>query len=268
MMRQSTMLFFFLLGSASLVCAAPESAPAAVPAAPKAPELPLPTDPVVIKNDSSFAVGYQLGQVFLQQLGSRGVTGADLDMDSFLKGFKNSIDGGQLGEPEQRKLGAALQALDKQLQERRAKLAAVNAEAGKKFLEENKKKPGVTVTASGLQYEVLKPGTGPKYAGDGKDGAQFSVRYEGRFIDGKKFDGNMQGEPVTFTLQVVPGFREALMAMPTGSIWRLYIPAELGYGDKGAGATIPPGSALIFDLELVELMKAPAPTAPSQPPGQ
>ena len=118
-MRKSTVFFLSMLGTAGLALAAAEPTAGAAPApaapaapAPAAPEIPLPTDPAVIKTDSSFAVGYQLGQVFLQQLGSRGVTGADLDMDAFLKGFKNSIDGGQLSEAEQGKLGAALQALD------------------------------------------------------------------------------------------------------------------------------------------------------------
>lgn len=265
-MKFSTTTLFALLVAAPLLMAAPGQT---VPeggeqaGAPAAPEVPLPTDPVVIKTDSSYAFGFQFGQYFLQQLGTRGVQAADVDLDAFMKGFEKSIGGAQITPEEQKKLGAALQAFDKQLQERRAKVAAENTEAGKKFLAEIKAKPGVSATQSGLLYEVIKAGEGKKYSGDGSDNPQFKVRYEGRFIDGKKFDGDLTGQPVTFGLKVIPGFREALQLMPTGSVWRLYIPAELGYGDKGSGSAIPPGSTLIFDLELVEIS---IPTTATTPP--
>lgn len=256
---------FLFLATAPLAGAATQPAPEAgkEAAVPAEPEVPLPTDPVVIKQDSSYAFGFQFGQYFLQQLGSRGVQAADVDLDSFMKGFEKSIGGAQITPEEQQKLGAALQAFDKQLQARRAKVAAENAEAGKKFLAEIKAKPGVTATESGLMYEVIKAGEGKKYTGDGSDNPQFKVRYEGRFIDGKKFDGDLQGQPATFGLKVIPGFREALQLMPTGSLWRIYVPAELGYGDKGSGAAIPPGSTLVFDLELVEFS---IPTTATTPP--
>lgn len=225
----------------------------------------LPTDPAVIKADTSFVFGFQLGQVFQQQVGSKGITLEDVTMESFMKGFEQSMSKKPLTKDEEEKLGAALQALDKILQERMAKSNATNEAAGQKFLEENKAKKGVIVTDSGLQYEILKEGKGPKYEGDGSDNPQFKVRYEGRLIDGKKFDGNLDApEPATFTTQVIPGFREALMKMPTGSNWRLYIPSKLAYAEKGAGGVIPPGSTLIFDLELVEIGKA---EAPEMPPG-
>jgi FKBP-type peptidyl-prolyl cis-trans isomerase len=269
--RQLSLLAFFAAaslhaGSSSPTAAAPAGAEAKAPAEP---EYPVPTDPVVIKTDSSYAFGFQFGQYFLQQLGTRGVLAADVDLDAFMKGFEKSIGGAQITPEEQQKLGAALQAFDKQLQERRAKVAAENAEAGKKFLAEIKAKPGVTATASGLLYEVLKVGEGNKYEGDGSDQPQFKVRYEGRFIDGKKFDGDLKGQPATFGLTVIPGFREALKMMPVGSLWRLYIPAELGYGDRGSGATIPPGSTLIFDLEMVDFsVPASATTPPIAVPAQ
>lgn len=267
-MRISTILFP-ILAITTLASAQPAASttPAGAPGATEPAPAPvdLPTDPAVIKSDSSFVFGYQLGHVFQQQLGSKGITGADVEMTSFIKGFEKSLAKTELSQDEQKKLGASLQALDKILQERQAKLSTENAAAGKKFLEENKKKDGVKVTESGLQYEILKEGKGAKYAGDGTDNPQFKVHYEGRFIDGKKFDGNMGSpETATFTLQVIPGFAEALKMMPAGSTWRLYIPSELGYGDKGAGGTIPPGSTLIFDLELVEIAKA---EAPAMPPG-
>lgn len=223
----------------------------------------LPTDPAVIKNDSSMALGFQFGQIFLQELGSKGVVASDIDLQAFLKGFERSIGGDKIETAEQEKLGAALQAFDKELQARQTKLMQENKQAGEKFLAENKNKAGVKTTTSGLQYEILKEGTGKKYEGDGSDAPQFKVRYEGRLVNGKKFDGNLQGEPATFSLQVIPGFKEALMMMPAGSLWRLFIPSNLAYGDRPAGGgAIPPGSTLIFDLELVEVMKAPTATTP------
>lgn len=261
------------LVAVSSLCSATLS-PAAAPAAggqgaQVEPEYPIPTDPAVIKTDSSYAFGFQFGQYFLQQLGSRGVLAADVDLDAYMKGFEKSIGGAQITPEEQKKLGAALQAFDKQLQDRRAKVAAENVEAGKKFLAEIKAKPGVTATPSGLLYEVLKAGEGKKYEGDGSDQPQFQVRYEGRFIDGKKFDGDLKGQPATFGLSVIPGFREALKLMPTGSLWRIYVPAELGYGENGSGSVIPPGSTLIFDLELVDFsVPASATTPPIAVPAQ
>lgn len=257
---------FAILATASLRAGTPASSPDA-PAgaveknAPAEPAFPIPTDPAVIKADSSHAFGFQFGQYFLQEFGSKGVQAADVDLAAFMKGFEKSIGGAQITPEEQQKLGAALQAFDKQLQERRAKVALENTEAGKKFLAEIKAKPGVIATASGLLYEVLKAGEGKKYEGDGSDNPQFKVRYEGRFIDGKKFDGDLKGPPATFGMRVIPGFREALQMMPTGSLWRLYIPAEIAYGDNGS-AKIPPGSTLIFDLELVEFSVPATATTP------
>lgn len=263
-MRVSKPLILQLIAASALigaVVAAPDSSGDAPVPAKAAPELP--TDPAVIKSDSSQALGFQFGQIFLQELGSKGVTASDIDLQAFAKGFERSIGGEKIDVAEQEKLGAALQAFDKQLQARQTKLTQENKEAGEKFLAENKKKPGVKTTSSGLQYEILKEGTGKKYEGDGTDAPQFKVRYEGRLVDGKKFDGNLQGEPATFTLQVIPGFKEALMMMPSGSLWRLFIPSNLAYGDRAAGGgAIPPGSSLIFDLELVEVMKAPTATTP------
>ena len=124
-------------------------------------------------------------------------------------------------------------------------------EAGKKFLEENALKEGITKTASGLQYEVLQEGTGPKPGHT----STVEVHYEGRLINGKVFDSSYQRkETISFPLnRVIAGWTEGLQLMATGSKYRLYIPSELGYGARGAGADIPPHSALIFDVELISI---------------
>ncbi len=124
-------------------------------------------------------------------------------------------------------------------------------EAGKKFLEENALKEGITKTASGLQYEVLQEGTGPKPGPT----STVEVHYEGRLINGKVFDSSYQRkETISFPLnRVIAGWTEGLQLMATGSKYRLYIPSELGYGARGAGGDIPPHSALIFDVELISI---------------
>ena len=104
--------------------------------------------------------------------------------------------------------------------------------------------------------EVLVEGQGPKYEGDGADDPRFRLRYEGHLIDGSKFDGDINGEPKEFGLAVVPGFKEALMAMPCGSKWKLFLPPELGYGPRGAAGVIPPNAVLVFEVELIGFGKA------------
>jgi len=132
------------------------------------------------------------------------------------------------------------------------KKAAGEKEKGRQFLEQNKKKTGVTQTASGLQYEILTPGQGPKPT----SADTVKVHYAGKLLSGKEFDSSYaRGEPITLPVTgVIPGWTEALQLMPTGSKWRLYIPAALAYGDTGAGRDIPGGATLVFDVELLEIM--------------
>lgn len=131
--------------------------------------------------------------------------------------------------------------------------AQENLEAGNKFLEENKTREGVTTTESGLQYEVLTAAEGPKPV----DGDRVRVHYHGTTIDGNVFDSSVdRGEPTVFGVnQVIPGWTEALKLMPVGSKWKVFIPAELAYGKRGAGADIGPNSALVFEVELLEIVK-------------
>ena len=141
--------------------------------------------------------------------------------------------------------------------------------AGVDFLAENAKKEGVITLPSGLQYKVLKQGDGAV----AKTSDKVKVKYEGRLIDGKVFDSTDKhgGEPVTFSPnQVIKGWTEALCMMPVGSKWQLYIPQELAYGPRGAGADIPPYSTLVFDVEVLEIeapkkeVKAPEEVKPEQ----
>jgi FKBP-type peptidyl-prolyl cis-trans isomerase len=135
----------------------------------------------------------------------------------------------------------------------KGKKGAENLEIGRKFLEENKKKPGVTTTASGLQYEVIKMGTGPKPTADDK----VTTHYTGTTINGKVFDSSVQrGQPAQFGVkQVIPGWTEALQLMPVGSKWKLYIPSNIAYGERGAGQDIGTNETLIFEIELISIDK-------------
>jgi FKBP-type peptidyl-prolyl cis-trans isomerase FklB len=142
--------------------------------------------------------------------------------------------------------------IQKKLQEFMANKINADKEAGTKFLEENKKRPGVITLPSGLQYEILTKGTGPIP----KATDTVKANYLGTLIDGKEFDNSYKrGEPITIPVTgVIKGWVEALEMMPVGSKWRLFIPSDLGYGDRGAGGVIPGGAALIFDIELLEIV--------------
>ncbi|MGA3051653.1 MAG: FKBP-type peptidyl-prolyl cis-trans isomerase [Chitinispirillaceae bacterium] len=128
-----------------------------------------------------------------------------------------------------------------------------NTQEGETFLAANKTKPGVITTASGLQYIIEKLGTGPKPKATDK----VKVNYEGTLIDGKIFDSSIKrGQPVEFPVNgVIPGWTEALQLMPVGSKFKLFVPANLGYGDRGAGPDIGPGAVLIFEVELLGIVK-------------
>ena len=228
------------------------TAPAEAPAKPKA-------DPAANKSDASYALGFRTGGTFGQQFGRFGVTAADLEQDTFIKGFMDALKNGKPSLDETR-LQAAMEALGTMLQEREKKLAEENLAAGNKFLETNGKREGVITTKSGLQYEVLNKGGDKKYEAPKDDKGpekQFMVNYKGTLIDGKEFDASPAGQPVPMTLEVVEGFKEALTTMPIGSKWKLFLPAKLAYGEQRRSADIGPNSTLIFELELVSIEDAP-----------
>ncbi len=138
------------------------------------------------------------------------------------------------------------------LAQMKADKAAENLKAGEDFLAENKTKPGVTELPSGLQYQVLHEGSGPKP--EATDTVK--CHYHGTLIDGTIFDSSVQrGQPAKFPLNmVIKGWTEGVQLMPEGSKWRFFIPSDLGYGDRQVSAQIGPNSALIFDVELLEIM--------------
>jgi FKBP-type peptidyl-prolyl cis-trans isomerase len=142
--------------------------------------------------------------------------------------------------------------IQQKLQEFMSQKISADKEAGKKFLEENKKRPGVITLPSGLQYEIITKGSGaiPKATDTVK------AHYAGTLINGKEFDNSYKrGEPITIPVTgVIAGWVEALQLMPVGSKWKLFIPSDLGYGDRGAGGAIPGGAALIFEIELVDIV--------------
>ena len=141
--------------------------------------------------------------------------------------------------------------LQQKQQEENAKMADINAAAGEQFLLENGKRAEVHTTPSGLQYEIVKQGYGPRpTAGD-----SVTVHYTGKLIDGTVFDSSEErGEPATFGVtQVIPGWVEALQLMNVGSRWRLFIPSALAYGPQGAGGLIGPNQTLVFDVELLAI---------------
>jgi FKBP-type peptidyl-prolyl cis-trans isomerase FklB len=192
----------------------------------------------------SYSIGLMVASFYKQQ----GIT--DINSSLVTRAINDEMKNGQplLTEPQ------ANGVLMSYIQKIKADKAAANKKAGEAFLAANKSKPGVVTTASGLQYTILKEGTGPKPVSTDT----VKCTYEGRLIDGTIFDSSDKqgGQPIQFTVNgVIAGWTEALQLMPVGSKWRLFIPAELAYGDNSPGAAIKPGSALIFEVELLEIAK-------------
>lgn len=240
--------------------ATPPVAPPAIPPGPPAPPAPVLTD-AEVKDISSYVLGLQSAQRFA----GSGLTADDLQTAALLKGFLAGLKGDKPEYPEA-KLRAAMEALGKAVQGREAKKSEVTLAAGNAFLAENGKRAGVTTTASGMQIEVIKKGTDKKYVapanGAPDSGTKFMVHYRGTLIDGTEFDKSPEGKTFPMTLQVIPGFKEALTTMPIGSKWKIFLPSTLAYGARAAGPKIGANSALIFELELVEIQAAPPVAAP------
>ena len=188
-------------------------------------------------------ISYALGMLIAQNLKEMKVEGLNTAR------FAQAVTAVLSGEKTEMSLTEAQTTVQKFLQEREAEAGRAAREAGEAFLAENAKKQGVTVLESGLQYEVLTAAIGQKPT------AADTVRchYEGRLIDGTVFDSSYRrGEPATFPLQgVIRGWTEGLQHMAVGAKFRFYIPFQLAYGAQGAGGSIPPYAALIFDVELL-----------------
>ncbi|MCB1851170.1 MAG: FKBP-type peptidyl-prolyl cis-trans isomerase [Gammaproteobacteria bacterium] len=190
---------------------------------------------------------YVLGYQFAQQIRSEGI---QVDVAAFTAAIEDVLKSQplQLSMDEMR---AALQSGRQAVIEKKQAEAQAALEAGKAFLEQNKNTAGIVVLPSGLQYIELKAGEGDSPGAD----AEVTVHYRGTLIDGQEFDSSYtRGEAVSFALNgVIPGFRESLMLMKPGAKWKVFVPPELGYGDKGAGSSIGPNQTLIFEIELLSV---------------
>ncbi len=208
------------------------------PAVPAAPELKTP------EQKFSYVVGMKIGMNIKR-------IPANLDVEAIARGLKDAFSGGAtVFSPEE--ASQIEQAFMMSLQEAQMKKGETSKKEGADFLAANGKKPGVTTTESGLQYQVLTEGSGAKPTLADK----VKVHYHGTLIDGTVFDSSVQrGEPISLPLEgVIKGWQEGMQLMNTGAKYRLFIPSELGYGDSASGI-IPPNSVLIFDVELLEIMK-------------
>lgn len=198
-------------------------------------------------------ISYALGMSMANNFRSSGIK--ELDVKQFSQGLDAAFNGGELAmtyDEAKTVIREYFSAMEQEMQAAAQAAAQVNEAAGKSHLEANAKRPEVVTTSSGLQYEVLVEGKGPKPTAQ----SQVKVHYTGRLIDGTVFDSSVErGEPTTFGVtQVIPGWVEALQMMPAGSKWRLHIPSNLAYGPQGAGGVIGPNSTLIFDVELLEVL--------------
>jgi len=191
-----------------------------------------------------YIIGMDIGNSLKQQ-------GADIDLPALFEAIETIYSGGEpaLSAEEAASIRDAFIAERRATVEaEREELAAENAAEGEAFLRENRTKEGVMVTESGLQYQVLEQGEGPKPAA----GDRVRVHYRGTLLDGQEFDSSYtRGEPATFVLnQVIPGWTEGLQLMSVGSKYKFYIPSDLAYGPQG-GRSIEPNSTLIFEVELL-----------------
>lgn len=197
----------------------------------------------------SYALGIGIGRQ-LSQMGA-----ANLNIDDFAQAIKDVMAGTGL-QVDENEAHAIVQDFFRKQEEKQRSVAAEKGKAakeeGENYLAENAKKEGVITLPSGLQYLVLKEGNGKSP----KSTDQVKCHYEGMLVDGTLFDSSIQrGEPATFPLnQVIAGWTEGLQLMKEGAKYRFFIPYTLGYGERGAGSSIPPFAALIFDVELIEVL--------------
>ena len=191
---------------------------------------------------TSYAIGMNIGHNLLQS-GAK-----NIDTEALARGISDVINGNKT-DLEPQEAGRILNKYFAELEEAKSKEAIAE---GKAFLEANATRPEVTTLKSGLQYEIMKAGEGPKPKATDK----VRCHYQGTLIDGTVFDSSVRrGQPADFPVNgVIAGWVEALQLMPVGSKWKLYIPYNLAYGPRGAGGAIPPYATLIFEIELIEIL--------------
>jgi len=259
-----------VVGSASAADPKPATPPPAIKPAATAPAATAPAKPAVdtaaidakFKGDKKAEYSYMVGMDVGRGLGS---IKEEIDMTVVIQALQATIKGDKTTLNEQEALSVRQEFMQKLQAKQAAKTkedAEKNQKEGDDFLAKNKSKSGVKVTASGLQYEVVKAGNGPKP----KATDTVKVDYTGTKIDGTKFDSSVdRGQPATFPLNgVIPGWTEGMQLMPVGSEYKFYIPAKLAYGERGPG-TIGPNATLIFDVKLISIEPPAAPPAAVKP---
>jgi FKBP-type peptidyl-prolyl cis-trans isomerase len=194
-----------------------------------------------LDKDTSYALGMDVGSSLKQG-------GFKPDQDSFAQGLRDVLDGKETRFTEEEAVAKIQAAFTEAMEKRNEGMRQTEID----FLAENSKKAGVTITGSGLQYEVVTEGTGAKPGADDT----VRVNYEGTFTDGTVFDSSYsRGEPAEFPLNgVIPGWTEGIQLMSEGATYRFYIPSDLAYGPRGS-QSIPPYSPLIFDVELIAILR-------------
>lgn len=193
-------------------------------------------------------VSYGFGLQFGDQLRKNQFEG--MDIDAVVAGIRDWFDRGESALSDE-DLNPAYQAIQAKQQAKQAQQSAAQSAIADQFMTQNADRDGVTTTDSGLQYEVLESGEGNTPSLD----STVVVHYHGTFIDGSVFDSSIQrGEPATFGVtQVIPAWTEALQLMSVGDKWRVFAPPHLAYGEQGAGGVIPPNTALIFEVHLIDI---------------
>jgi FKBP-type peptidyl-prolyl cis-trans isomerase FklB len=240
-MFKKLFLLGLLLSSLAAQAQTKKPVPAKKPATPAKPATPTTTTFKNLNDSLSYAMGLSAGQ-FLKAQGVENLNYALLN-----KAIEQSLQ----NKPTSFDMQAANAVMERFARTGFTKKAAAEKDKGRQFLLQNKKKAGVTETASGLQYEVLTPGQGAKPTHTDT----VVVHYAGKLLSGREFDSSYKrGQPLTIPVTgVISGWTEALQLMPAGSKWRLYIPSDQAYGDTGAGRDIPGGATLVFDVELLEV---------------
>lgn len=229
-------------------------------------EIPAPAtiDKAVVQENMSYGLGFQNGE----QFASYGFIAEDLNKDAYIKGLIEALMKKDFGK-DPMAYDQAMKSYDRIVSERELAFASANEASEKSFIEKNANRKEIITTSSGLQYEILTKGTGPKYtppagSANGIDQASdFFLKCKGTLLDGTIFMQTPGDNAMPFNLQVIHGLSEALKMMPVGSKWKLYVPAKLGFGDLRQGPKISPRSMLIYEVELTEIKTRPI--QPNQP---
>jgi len=201
------------------------------------------------KEKTSYAIGVQTARNFRKD-------GTDIDLDFLVRGLKDGMAGEGVLLPD-REIKQLMQALLTEIRQKmalnRREAAEKNRQRSEEFLAANKSREGIQLLPNGVQYRIIKAGEGPRP----QDGDTVLCRYRGTLLDGTEFDATPPERPAALQVALtVPGWREAMKAMPVGSRWQIYVPPSLAYGERGVGSDIGPNEVLSFDVELLDIRNA------------